>query len=411
MHDMHINIMYFYVYVGNIETHTEIVDLTSMANISSAISTPSSVPSLPSPVKMCEVQNGEPEDHHQSVDQLTLEIEVQDLIDRVTILEEGQEHMLKVQRSIRKNQEQILSRLAALEKRDQASAFGTPAWYTHDEPSYNTGDFFFEPVDDSYMLPPYIPPPPVQHHLPPVHGRRPPALQFSVPPPAPRGPHPLSPRDPPPPAPLDPHPPPPMAPRDPNPPVAPQDPNLPVAPRDPNPPVAPRIPHPPMAPRDPHPLPIHTPPSHPPPHIRTPFRQLYQSNASVGQIGRKSRSVASAALPSSAINKKKLVPPETVIENNRSLMCPSKVSTLALKLAKESFFGEEIMARCTVAGSRDRPALPTAEKNQLKALVQSFFPQYWRTPQEFEPIWNGCVNSIGQGCKRLRSTGKTATSL
>jgi hypothetical protein len=27
---------------------------------------------------MGEVQNGEPEDHHQSVDQLTLEIEVQD---------------------------------------------------------------------------------------------------------------------------------------------------------------------------------------------------------------------------------------------------------------------------------------------------------------------------------------------
>jgi TolA-binding protein len=113
------------VYVGNIETRTEIVDLTSTSNIGSAISTPSSVPSLPSPIKMDGVQNGEPEDHHQSVDQLTLEIEVQDLIDRVTILEEGQEHMLKVQRSILKNQEQILSRLAALEKRDQAS-FGTP---------------------------------------------------------------------------------------------------------------------------------------------------------------------------------------------------------------------------------------------------------------------------------------------
>jgi hypothetical protein len=95
-------------------------------------------------------------------------------VDRVTILEEGQEHMLKVQRSILKNQEQILSRLAALEKRDQASAFGTPVWYTQDD--YDAGDFCFESVDDSYMLPPpYIPPPPVQHHLPPPHGRRPPA--------------------------------------------------------------------------------------------------------------------------------------------------------------------------------------------------------------------------------------------
>jgi hypothetical protein len=96
----------------------------------------------------------------------------------VTILEEGQEHMLKVQRSILKNQEQILSRLAALEKRDQASAFGTPVWYTQDD--YDAGDFCFESVDDSYMLPPpYIPPPPVQHHLPPPHGRRPPARSSS----------------------------------------------------------------------------------------------------------------------------------------------------------------------------------------------------------------------------------------
>ena len=370
MHDMHINIIYFYMYVGNIETHTEIVDL------SSAISTPSSVPSVPSPVKMGEVQNGELEDHHQSVDQLTLEIEVQELIDRVTILEEGQEHMLKVQRSILKNQEQILFRLAALEKRNQASAFGTPAWYTHGEPSYDAGDFSFESVDDSYMLPPpYIPPPPVQH-IP--HSRRPPALRVPLPSPAPRDPHP---------------------------PLAQRDPHPPMAPRDPHPP-APLDPHPPMAPWDPHPLPIHTPPSHPAPHVRVPFRQLYQSNASVGQGGRKSHSIDSAALPSSVINKKKLVPPETVIENNRNLMCPSKVSTLALKLAKESFFGEDIMARCTFAGSRDCPALPTAEKNELKALVQSFFPQYWRTPQEFEPIWSGCINSIGQGCKRLRSSAR-----
>ena len=62
---------------------------------------------------------------------LTLEMEVQELIDRVTILEEGHEHMLEVQRSILQNQEQILSRLAALEKCDQASPFGGPAWYSH----------------------------------------------------------------------------------------------------------------------------------------------------------------------------------------------------------------------------------------------------------------------------------------
>jgi hypothetical protein len=90
----------------------------------------------------------------------------------------------------------------------------------------------------------------------------------------------------------------------------------------------------------------------------------------VGQNGRKSRSIASAALPSSAINKKKLVPPETVIENNRNLMCPSKVPILALKLEKESFFGQELMARCTVAGSR-----PTnCGEESAESVGTIFFP-------------------------------------
>ena len=43
---------------------------------------------------------------------------------------------LGVQRSILQNQEQILAKLAALEKRDQASPFGRPAWYSHDESFY-----------------------------------------------------------------------------------------------------------------------------------------------------------------------------------------------------------------------------------------------------------------------------------
>ena len=69
------------------------------------------------------------------------------------------------------------------------------------------------------------------------------------------------------------------------------------------------------------------------------------------------------------------------------------------------------MARCTFAGTCDLPALPTAQKNQLKNLLFSFFPQYWRSPQEFEPVWNGCINLIGQGCERLRTSGKISIPL
>ena len=203
------------------------------------------------------------------------------------------------------NQEQILSRLAALENRDQVSPVGRPAWYSQSESFYDTeaaGDFSFNSVgEDSHMLPPaYIPPPPMQHLQPP-----------------PRGCHPPSPWDPHPPR--NPHPPPPQSPAtwDPHPPLAPRNPQPPQSPatRDPHPTLPPRNPQPPHSP------PAHTPPSHPPPHVRAPFRQLYPSNASMGHSGRTSRSAACNALPSCAINRKKLVSPKVVIQNNQKLMC------------------------------------------------------------------------------------------
>ena len=114
----------------------------------------------------------------------------------------------------------------------------------------------------------------------------------------------------------------------------------------------------------PHP-PHHQPPAvhPPPPHIRdedtsasphTPFRQLYPFNNGAEhsmQRPHMSTKKTQAAPPSSTINKTKVVDPQKVIESHSSLICPSKISTLAMKLAKESFLGEEVMARCTVAGS------------------------------------------------------------
>ena len=94
------------------------------------------------------------------------------------------------------------------------------------------------------------------------------------------------------------------------------------------------------------------------------------------------------------LTRKKLVPPK--FQYNQKLICRSKVP-----LAKESFFGEEVMARCMLACTRDLPALLTAEKNQLKKILFFLFPQYLRLPQEFNPVWNGCINSIGQHYKHV----------
>ena len=88
------------------------------------------------------------------------------------------------------------------------------------------------------------------------------------------------------------------------------------------------------------------------------------------------------------------------------LISESKVSTLALKLARESFFGEDVMVQCTVASDRKLPALPVHELELLKNQVLTLFPAYWNCRHEFEPFWTKCTESIGQACKRIRSNTK-----
>ena len=87
-----------------------------------------------------------------------------------------------------------------------------------------------------------------------------------------------------------------------------------------------------------------------------------------------------------------------------SLHKENVVGKLAVKLAKESFFGTEVLRRCTFMGCRDYPVLPIKKFNELKQAIFSLFPNYWNHQVEFETkIWSVCANSIGQLCKRLRN--------
>lgn len=106
---------------------------------------------------------------------------------------------------------------------------------------------------------------------------------------------------------------------------------------------------------------------------------------------------------SAEIKKNKLVPVESVISKYSKMKTESKVGTLAVR---QSFFGDDIMKRCTVQGVREFPGLPSIELGQLKQTIFKLFPQYWRNPSEFENVWSTCVESVGQACKRLRSKVK-----
>ena len=117
----------------------------------------------------------------------------------------------------------------------------------------------------------------------------------------------------------------------------------------------------------------------------------------------------SAALPSSAIDQTKLVAAAQTLLRYPKLGVESKASVLAVKLARESFFGESVMARCTVMGCGKYPALPPNELNSLKQVMFAQFPKYWPNPILFESLWKECMEAIGQACKRIRSENEKKT--
>ena len=61
--------------------------------------------------------------------------------------------------------------------------------------------------------------------------------------------------------------------------------------------------------------------------------------------------------------KEKLKTPALVIQQYPKLRGEGKAGTLAVKLAREAFFGDDVLVQCTPGGSRDLLALPCIELN------------------------------------------------
>lgn len=96
-----------------------------------------------------------------------------------------------------------------------------------------------------------------------------------------------------------------------------------------------------------------------------------------------------------------LLPPDDVVSNYIKLKNPSTMARLSVKLAREAFFGVELMGKCTVAGQRGFDSLPEAQLYNLKLYLVQLFPLLNRA--EFEDKWKDCLISIGQACKSIRS--------
>ncbi len=76
------------------------------------------------------------------------------------------------------------------------------------------------------------------------------------------------------------------------------------------------------------------------------------------------------------------------------LLNVSRAGRLAVRLACESYFGKEVLKKCTVYGQKGNAALPKEKVMDLKKKMMSVLPQFISSPLEFEPIWTKCVNAI-----------------
>ena len=104
----------------------------------------------------------------------------------------------------------------------------------------------------------------------------------------------------------------------------------------------------------------------------------------------------------SDIDRTKLVDPDIVIAKYKHYHETDKISDLAQKLAQKSYFGDNVLVRCTVFGTSRYPALPISVLNDIKRKIFQLLPEYWVDPVKYETTWCKCSNSIGQRCRRLR---------
>lgn len=175
-------------------------------------------------------------------------------------------------------------------------------------------------------------------------------------------------------------------------------------------PFSQHFPYPPLPPPIPPPIQLPIPPPTTPFPVQSP--PTSQPGPSTPNRPQKSQTSGSSplpltklqgnALPSSAIDTSKLVSIESVIEQYPKLKTESKAGTLACKIAKQALFGASVMKQCTPIGNRELPGLPVKQLKQLKKAMFTQFPQYWKAPVEFETVWKKCLESVQQGCKRLR---------
>ena len=94
--------------------------------------------------------------------------------------------------------------------------------------------------------------------------------------------------------------------------------------------------------------------------------------------------------------------PEDVLMKYPKLNNLSRIGAMSAKLAREFYFGKNLMARSTVYGCRDRPPLPKQQVEQLKVFLMNTF-KFNKGP-DFESHWRYCIDAINHSCAAIRKS-------
>lgn len=106
------------------------------------------------------------------------------------------------------------------------------------------------------------------------------------------------------------------------------------------------------------------------------------------------------------IDKTKLISADEARMKYNRYVCKENLSRFAVKLAKEVYFGPDVMAACTMQGTRVYHPIPPKELDELKEfLYRQAVPAIFKSRTEFEGDrggWKDCWYAIGQSCKNCR---------
>ena len=73
---------------------------------------------------------------------------------------------------------------------------------------------------------------------------------------------------------------------------------------------------------------------------------------------------------------------------------------VAIKLARNTYFGETVLAASTVTGHSNTRPLDPLKLKEMKAALRTRFQE--TSPTEFEMIWTRCVESVARACNYAR---------